>query len=254
MRLKGKIAAITGAATGLGEATALLFAEEGAHVVVADFDDAGGERTVSEIRKKGAEALFVHADISKESDARGIAEEAVRVFGGIDVLVNNAAVFVLKGFDATVAEWQRSLGINVIGTALVTKYVAEVMKKNGRGAIVVNLSSISAWIAQSNMFAYSSTKAAILQMTRNMAMDLALYGIRVNAVCPGTIMTAAVCRYMQERGMTLDQLNAEEGAKTLLKRVGQQREVANAILFLASDDASYITGTHLMVDGGYTAI
>jgi NAD(P)-dependent dehydrogenase (short-subunit alcohol dehydrogenase family) len=253
MRLQGKIAAITGAATGLGEATALLFAEEGAHVVVADFDDAGGERTVSEIRKKGAEALFVHADISKESDARGIAEEAVRVFGGIDVLVNNAAVFVLKGFDATVAEWQRSLGINVIGTALVTKYVAEVMKKNGRGAIV-NLSSISAWIAQSNMFAYSSTKAAILQMTRNMAMDLALYGIRVNAVCPGTIMTAAVCRYMQERGMTLDQLNAEEGAKTLLKRVGQQREVANAILFLASDDASYITGTHLMVDGGYTAI
>jgi len=254
MRLQGKIAAITGAATGLGEATALLFAEEGAHVVVADFDDAGGERTVSEIRKKGAEALFVHADISKESDARGIAEEAVRVFGGIDVLVNNAAVFVLKGFDATVAEWQRSLGINVIGTALVTKYVAEVMKKNGRGAIVVNLSSISAWIAQSNMFAYSSTKAAILQMTRNMAMDLALYGIRVNAVCPGTIMTAAVRRYMQERGMTLDQLNAEEGAKTLLKRVGQQREVANAILFLASDDASYITGTHLMVDGGYTAI
>ena len=253
MRLKGKIAAITGAATGLGEATALLFAEEGAHVVVADFDDAGGERVVSEIRKKGAEALFVHADISKESDARGIAEEAVRVFGGIDVLVNNAAVFVLKGFDATVAEWQRSLGINVIGTALVTKYVAEVMKKNGRGAIV-NLSSVSAWIAQSNMFAYSSTKAAILQMTRNMAMDLALYGIRVNAVCPGTIMTAAVRRYMQERGMTLDQLNAEEGAKTLLKRVGQQREVANAILFLASDDASYITGTHLMVDGGYTAI
>jgi dihydroanticapsin dehydrogenase len=230
-----------------------LFAEEGAHVVVADFDDAGGERAVSEIRKKGAEALFVHADISKESDARGIAEEAVRVFGGIDVLVNNAAVFVLKGFDATVAEWQRSLGINVIGTALVTKYVAEVMKKNGRGAIV-NLSSVSAWIAQSNMFAYSSTKAAILQMTRNMAMDLAPYGIRVNAVCPGTIMTAAVRRYMQERGMTLDQLNAEEGAKTLLKRVGQQREVANAILFLASDDASYITGTHLMVDGGYTAI
>jgi len=253
MRLQGKIAAITGAATGLGEATALLFAEEGAHVVVADFDDAGGERTVSEIRKKGAEALFVHADISKESDARGIAEEAVRVFGGIDVLVNNAAVFVLKGFDATVAEWQRSLGINVIGTALVTKYVAEVMKKNGRGAIV-NLSSISAWIAQSNMFAYSSTKAAILQMTRNIALDLAPYGIRVNAVCPGTIMTAAVRRYMQERGMTLDQLNAEEGAKTLLKRVGQQREVANAILFLASDDASYITGTHLMVDGGYTAI
>jgi NAD(P)-dependent dehydrogenase (short-subunit alcohol dehydrogenase family) len=253
VKLKGKIAAITGAATGLGEATALRFAEEGARVVVADVDDLGGGRTVSEIRKKGAEALFVHADISQESDARGITEEAVRVFGRIDVLVNNAAIFVLKGFDATVAEWQRSLGINVIGTALVTKYAAEAMKKNGGGAIV-NLSSISAWIAQSNMFAYSSSKAAILQMTRNMAMDLAPYGIRVNAVCPGTIMTAAVRRYMQERGLTLDQLNAEEGAKTLLKRVGQQHEVASAILFLASDEASYITGTHLIVDGGYTAM
>jgi dihydroanticapsin dehydrogenase len=253
MRLKGKIAVITGAATGLGEATALLFAEEGARVVVADVDDTGGEGAASEIRKKGAEAQFVHADIAQESDARTIADEAVRAFGRIDILVNNAAIFVLKGFDATVSEWQRSLGINVVGTALVTKHVAEVMKKNGGGAIV-NLSSISAWIAQSNMFAYSSTKAAILQMTRNMAMDLAPYGIRVNAVCPGTIMTAAVRRYMQERRLTLEQLNAEEGAKTLLKRVGEQREVASAILFLASDEASYITGTHLMVDGGYTAM
>ena len=253
MRLNGKVAVITGAATGLGEATALLFAEEGARVVVADVDDAGGGGAASEIRKKGGEAQFVHADIAQESDARTIADEAVRAFGRIDILVNNAAIFVLKGFDATVAEWQRSLGINVVGTALVTKYVAEVMKKNGGGAIV-NLSSISAWIAQSNMFAYSSTKAAILQMTRNMAMDLAPYGIRVNAVCPGTIMTAAVRRYMQERRLTLEQLNAEEGAKTLLKRVGEQREVASAILFLASDEASYITGTHLMVDGGYTAM
>ncbi|MGH9470878.1 MAG: SDR family NAD(P)-dependent oxidoreductase, partial [Terriglobia bacterium] len=160
---------------------------------------------------------------------------------------------VLKGFDATVEDWQRSLGVNVIGTSMVTKYAIEHIKTAGGGAIV-NLASISSWVAQPNFFAYSATKAALLQMTRNMAMDLAPFNIRVNSVCPGTILTAASYRHMKSAGLTFDQFNEQEGGKALLKRVGKPREVASAILFLASDEASYITGASLMVDGGLTAV
>jgi len=129
--------------------------------------------------------------------------------------------------------------------------ILEILKKNG-GAIVI-LGSISSFVGQPNFYAYSATKAALLQMTRNMAMDLGPHKIRVNCVCPGTILTAASYRHMEKVGMTLEQFNADEGAKTFLGRIGQTREVAAAILFLASDEASYITGASLMVDGGYTA-
>jgi len=253
MRLKNKVAIITGAGSGIGQDTALFFAGEGAKVVAADIDPASGEKTVSDIKQKKGEAIFVRADISKEEQARKITEEAVKVYGRVDILVNNAAVFVLKGIDAGVEDWQRSLHVNVIGTALVTKHAVQAMKKSGGGAIV-NLASISSWAAQPNFITYSATKAAILQMTRCMAMDFAPDKIRVNCVCPGTIITPASYHHMEKTGMTLEQFNAEEGAKTFLKRAGTTREVATAILFLASDEASYITGTHLMIDGGYTAM
>jgi len=252
MRLKDKVAIITGAASGIGQATAELFGEEGAKVIVADIDSKGGEASSKTIRDKGGVARFVPSDISKDTDCRKISEEAIDAFGRIDILVNNAATFVLKGFAATVEEWQHSLGVNVIGTALVTKYCVEQMKKNGGGAIV-NLGSISGFVAQPDFFAYSSTKAAIGQLTRNMAMDLGVHHIRVNCICPGTILTPASFRHIEKVGLTLEQFNAEEGAKTFLGRAGRPREVACAILFLASDEASYITGTSLMVDGGYTA-
>lgn len=252
MRLKDKVAIVTGAGGGIGKATAELFGEEGAKVLVADVDGKTGEETVRGIQNKGGAAHFVHADVSKEADAKKISEAAAQAFGRVDILVNNAATFVLKGFAATVEDWQHSLGVNVVGTAMVTKYAVERMKAAGGGA-VVNLASISGFIAQPNFFAYSSTKAAILQMTRNMAMDLAPFKIRVNSICPGTILTAASYRHMQTVGMTLEQFDREEGAKAFLKRIGQPREVAYAILFLASDEASYITGASLMVDGGLTA-
>ncbi len=251
MRVQNKVAIVTGAGSGIGRATAELLAEEGAKVVVADIDPEGGNGTVEAIRAKGNTAHFVQADISKEADARKISDEAVKVYGGIDILVNNAATFVLKGFEATVEEWQHSLGVNVIGTAMVTKYAVEHMKKKG-GSIVI-LGSISSFLAQPDFFAYSATKAAMVQLCRNMAMDLGPYKIRVNAVCPGSIITAASYRHMEKVGMTLEQFDAQEGAKTFVGRAGKPREVAYAILFLASDEASYITGAHLMVDGGYSA-
>jgi len=251
MRLKDKIALITGASSGIGHVTADLFAEEGATVVVADINAQAGEAVVTSLRERNATAHFVFTDISKESDAERLAAVAVKLFGRIDILINSAAIFVLKGLDATPEDWRRSVDVNIIGTALVTKHVAEQMKPGG-GAIV-NMASISSFVAQPEFITYSATKGAILQMTRNMALDLAPYHIRVNAVCPGTILTPTLEKYMAQQGMTLELLNAAEGAKTFLKRIGQPREVAHAVLFLASDEASYITGASLLVDGGYTA-
>jgi len=253
MRLHNKVAVITGGASGIGEATALLFGEEGAKVVVADLDAKGGNKTAAQIRDKGGNAVFVQADISKEPDAKRITDEAVRTCGRVDILVNNAAAFVLKGLEATVEDWQRSLGTNVIGTSLVSRYASEQMKKNGGGAIV-NISSQSAFFAQPSFITYSCTKAAILHMTRLMALDLGPANIRVNTVCPGTILTRSNLNYIEKEGITLEQFEAIEGGKTILRRVGRPREVAHVIVFLASDEASYITAAALLVDGGRTVL
>jgi NAD(P)-dependent dehydrogenase (short-subunit alcohol dehydrogenase family) len=251
--MAGRVAIVTGAAAGIGEAIALLMAEEGGQVVVADIDEQGGERTAAAIREAGGDATFVHCDVSREADVREMRDGALRAYGRIDVLVNNAAVFVLKGVEATPEEWERSLSVNVVGNSLCTRYASEEMKKQGGGAIV-NLSSISAFIAQPQFVTYSATKAAILQMTRNVALDLAPHGIRVNAVCPGTILTQASRNHMERVGQSFEEWNAEQSSRQLLGRVGDPREVAYAVVFLASDEASFITGTHLMVDGGYVAV
>lgn len=255
-RLKDKVAIVTGGGAGIGQATCELFAEAGARVVIADIDDQQGATLARDIKAKGGQAVFVHTDVSNEDEARHLTDEAVKQFGAVDILVNNAATFVLKGVEATVADWQRSLNVNVIGAALVTRYAFEAMKRNdggkGKGAIV-NLASISSFIAQPNFVTYSATKAAILQMTRNLALDFAPFNIRVNAVCPGTIITPATERHRATVGISMEEFMAEEGPKHILNRVGQPREVAYAILFLASDEASFITATHLMVDGGYVA-
>jgi NAD(P)-dependent dehydrogenase (short-subunit alcohol dehydrogenase family) len=253
MRLNGKVAIVTGAASGIGQATALLFAEEGAHVVVADINEAEGQRSAAQAAKTNGDAVFVRADISREDDAKKIVETAVEEFHRVDILVNNAAAFVMKGLEAEVKDWQRCLDTNVIGTALVSRYSAEEMKKGGGGSIV-NISSQSAFFAQPNFITYSSTKAAILAMTRCMALDLAAANIRVNTVCPGTILTPASLDEIRRLGVTVTQFEESEASKTILKRTGKPREVANAVLFLASDEASFITGAHLLVDGGKTAL
>jgi len=251
-RLAGKVAIVTGGGEGIGRATAERFAQEGARVVVADRNTAAGAAAAAAIRERGREATFVAVDIAQPADVERLAAESIAAYGGIDILVNNAAAFVLKGIEATTEDWRRVLDVNVVGTAMCSHHAARYMRERGGGAIV-NVSSISAFVAQPHFVTYSATKAAILQMTRNMALDLAPFGIRVNCVCPGTILTRASYDHMEQAGITEDDFLATEGAKHMLGRVGQPHEVAAAILFLASNESSFITGTHLMVDGGYTA-
>ena len=191
-----------------------------------------------------------------ESQIVGMVSRSIQAFGKIDTLVNNAAIFVLKGIDATVEEWRQILDVNVIGVSLVSKHVVPEIRKAGGGAIV-NLGSISSFIAQPQFVTYNATKAAIATMTRCMALDLAPDNIRVNAVCPGTVMDSDQFeRHLapEERAGTARPADADPawGGACMLKRIADTSEIAQAILFLASDDASYITAAHLMVDGGYT--
>lgn len=252
MRLKDKVAIVTGGAAGIGEATAELFSEEGAKMVLFDKDPAG-EGVARRIRDRGGDALFFQADIAKEKEVKDAIGEAVRAFQRINILVNNAAIFVLKGLEATPQDWHRVVDVNIVGTALCSRYASDIMKKNGGGSIV-NLASISGFIAQPNFLTYSATKAALVNMTRCMAMDLAPHNIRVNCVCPGTIRTSATEKHMAKAKISEEVFMARTAPLHLLNRIGQPREVAYAILFLASDEASFITATPLMVDGGYTAM
>jgi NAD(P)-dependent dehydrogenase (short-subunit alcohol dehydrogenase family) len=254
-RFLGKTVIVTGGGNGIGRATCLRFAEEGAQVVVAEIDEASGRETAQSIQTAGGRAVFLHTDVADEDSVKSLVAETVREFSRIDVLVNNAAVFILNGVEkATVEEWRKILDVNVIGPALVSKHVVPELRKAGGGAIV-NLGSISSFIAQPEFVTYNTTKAAVANMTRCMALDLAEANIRVNAVCPGTVWTAIVERLSREAG--LDRAAAETdprwGGAHMIKRIAEPKEIANAILFLSSDEASFITAECLMVDGGYTA-
>lgn len=253
MELANKIALITGASSGIGRETAKLFALEGAKVALADVDTIGGQTLMDEIKSFGGTALFHPVDVSVETEVQNWIAGVVHQWGGIDILVANAAVMIIGTVEqATELDWDRVLAVNVKGYAFCAKYVIPQMRQRGGGAIV-NLASISSFVAVPAFAPYNTSKGAILQLTRSLAYDLAPDNIRVNCVCPGPIYTSAVQNVANSLGFSDEDLVKQFAPLTLLKRMGQPQEVANAILFLASDKASFITGTPLMVDGGYTA-
>lgn len=250
-RLEGKVSIITGAARGIGKAIAELFAEKGAKVIIADMDLLGDE-VAQEIEKKNCNAFFVQADVSKDSDVKNLIQETLKECGKIDVLVNNAGISggLDNGLDVEEDAWKKVIDTNLNGTYLCTKYAAREMIKNGGGAIV-NMSSMLGIIGSPFSTAYHASKGAIRSYSKAMAIVLAPHRVRVNSIHPGYIDTELVAKILEEIGDP----DARKGAETLhpLGRFGKPEEVAYAVLFLASDESSFVTGSELVVDGGYTA-
>ncbi|MBV1864520.1 MAG: glucose 1-dehydrogenase [Rhodobacteraceae bacterium] len=247
-RLQGKTALISGAASGMGAVEARIFAEQGAQVIVADVDDAGARAVVQTITEAGGSAIAVHLDVSDAANWDKAIAEGVEAFGNINVLVNNAGILIMKPVqDTSEEEWDKIFSINAKGVFLGTKAVLNSMKASGSGSII-NISSIYGLVGAPSAAAYQATKGAVRLLTKGTAVDYAPFNIRVNSIHPGVIATA----------MTDDLLKDPEVAKallgtTIMERSAQPEEVANAVLFLASDEASFMTGSEVVVDGGYTA-
>lgn len=252
-RVEGRVALVTGAAHGIGRATAILLAEEGAKVAVTDVDMEGARDVVAEIEGVVGTAHPWQLDVSDQEQVRRVTDEVVEHFGGLDVLVNNAGI---SGADRpthelSLEEWERVQAVNTRGVFLCTKHAIPYMKQAGGGSIV-NLSSIYGIVSAADVPSYHASKGAVRMMTKTDALFYAEDGIRVNSVHPGFIWTPMVEEFLESQG------DVEAGRRELAKlhplgRLGEPREVARAILFLASEESSFTTGAELLVDGGYTA-
>ncbi len=245
--LKGRVAIVTGGASGIGRATALLFAREGAKVVIADYNPKGGQETLAMINGEGGEATFIETNVSKPEDVERMVEETIKVYGRLDILFNNAGVGeTAKVTETSLDHWDKVLAINLRGVFLGCKYAIPKMIESGGGSIINN-ASILAEVGFSQAAAYGASKHGVVGLTKTIALDYAAEGIRANIVCPGFIRTPMVMDGLDEA--------AREYVVSLhpLGRMGEPEEVAEAVLFLASERSSFITGTCLFVDGGYTA-
>lgn len=245
MRLKNKVAIVTGGSGGIGRETALLFAQEGARVAIADVDQTGGEESVQMINEQGGEAFFMHIDVTSSDDWKCLLKETIEKFGSVHILFNNAGIgnSHLHSVDMSEEEWDRVIDINLKGVFLGIKYTVPELKKYGGS--IINTSSLLGLKGQKYLSAYNASKGGVILLTKNAALEYGKYSIRVNAVAPGVIDTKIIEGWKQDerKWPIISRANA-------LGRIGTPKEVANAVLFLASDEASFITGATLSVDGG----
>jgi NAD(P)-dependent dehydrogenase (short-subunit alcohol dehydrogenase family) len=248
-RLKGKPAIVTGSATGIGKATAILFAQEGARVVVSDVDEPGGREVVNAITGAGGEAIFVLADVSRAEDVERLVDTAVRTFGCLDVMVNNAAAYLGDGGLLSVPDetWDRIIAVNLKGTYLCCKFAVAKMVESGGGSIV-NLSTVNALMGLS-LTAYTASKGGVQALTRLLAVEFAPKGIRINSICPGTIMTENSIAIYAKRPELVERITKMHP----MGRLGKPADVAECAVYLASDESSFVTGAAFVVDGGLTA-
>jgi NAD(P)-dependent dehydrogenase (short-subunit alcohol dehydrogenase family) len=252
MRLKDKVALITGGTSGIGEATAFLFAREGACVSILGRNAKRGSEVAHRIQQEGGEAIFFQADVSLPKDCRHAVEQTVKTFGGIDILFNNAGVFYPQtALQCSEREWDEQIDINLKGTFLMSKFALPEMIARKRGVIINNASG---WgiVGGDRAVAYCASKGGVVLMTKAMAIDHGPQGIRVNCICPGDVETPMLPADAKMRGLKWDEYIAG-CANRPLGRIGTPEEIAKAVLFLASDDSSFMTGAALVVDGGGTA-
>jgi meso-butanediol dehydrogenase/(S,S)-butanediol dehydrogenase/diacetyl reductase len=251
-RMVGRVALVTGGGGGIGEATGRLFAEEGGAVALLDTDEAAVATAAEGIRAAvpGSRVLSLVGDVTRETEARRVVDETAERLGGLHTLVNVAGVRVYVPLaEADARDWERIIGVNVLGTAHCCKAALPRLRAAGRGTIV-NVSSVYGLMGRAGMGQYDTTKAAVLGFTRALAVEEAPHGIRVNAVCPGGTITPYHVRRAAARGVSEEALRGQRTRDNLLGRWAEPREVAHPILFLASDDSSFVTGATLMVDAG----
>ena len=252
--LAGKVAAVTGGASGIGEATVRRFVAEGVAVAFADWNAERGNLVAKEIAAAGGKVLFVDADVADETAAMAFVDKAADHFGRLDILVNNAGIRLYQTVvEASAESWDKILGVNLKSYAFCAKAAIPAMRRGGGGSIV-NVASVRSIKAGGGTLQYDTCKAAVAGLTRGLAMDHSAEGIRVNAVCPGTIFTPFHAQRIAAEGKTVEQYNDNAARQCMMKRPGTSQEIAAAIMFLASDDASYVTGASLYVDGGMTAM
>ena len=255
-RLKGKVALVSGGANGIGKATAVLFAAEGAQVVVADISENEGSEVVGEILAAGGEAKFMRLDVADEDSWRQVVADTVRAFGKLNVLVNNAGVSL--GHDVeetTLDEWNRIMSINATGVFLGMKYGIGAMKKNGEKCSIINRSSVDGLVGEPGLFAYCASKGAVTMMAKSGALAVAAkgYSIRINSVHPGLVHTRLVDKEAADFGLSPEKYCAKLGAVHPIGFIGEAIDIAYLDLYLASDESRWVTGAEFVADGGWTA-